>query len=346
MPSKRMIHPSFWQSEKLSRITREYRLFFAGLFSNADDQGRIRGHPAIVRSTLFPYDDISIEEVTAGIKAVEELGVIVVYEVGGSTYIQIVNWWEHQNLQWAYPSSLPAPDGWQDRLRYREDGKVKTVNWEEPGGFVTGAQRPESGPDNGNSPHSNNGTDPGEIVDPSLHEVPKELPEPLPKALPITNSQAYRIEESSLNINNNNESPAPTTYAPITPTHPRASPDFDQKWSQFVNLYEEHFGLFSSALVDDLKDYCDRCRIPWFREACKRCDENGVRKWSYCKSILDSFIQAGKVTDKPPGRNGARHATHQNNHQSHSSQHQTGHDLAAEPTFDPYERREIPPGAH
>ena len=59
MPTRRMIDPEIWQSETIAALTRDQRLLFIGLFSNADDQGRLRAHPALIRSLVFPYDDIT-----------------------------------------------------------------------------------------------------------------------------------------------------------------------------------------------------------------------------------------------------------------------------------------------
>lgn len=129
MPTKRMITPAFWQSESIARLTPLQRLLFIGLFSNADDQGRLRGHPAVIRSVVFPYDDISVEQVENDLKAIEGIKAITIYESEDKHCIQVTGWWKYQSPQWAYPSELPAPAGWNDRLRYRENNQVITRNW-------------------------------------------------------------------------------------------------------------------------------------------------------------------------------------------------------------------------
>ena len=132
MPTRRMIDPSFWTSETVGALTRDQRLLFIGLWSNADDQGRIRGHVALVRSCIFPYDDISLDEIRADLAALSEGAFILCYQVEGREVIQIKNWWTYQRPQWAYPSDLPAPEGWEDKLRYRQDNQVITDNWFPP----------------------------------------------------------------------------------------------------------------------------------------------------------------------------------------------------------------------
>lgn len=166
MSSKRMIDPALWQSETMSQLTCEQRLLFIGLFSNADDQGRLRGHPSLIRSLIFPYDDISIKKITADLEAIEAIGSIHQYQVDGKCYIQVVGWWDYQSLQWGQPSKLPAPEEWADSCRYRRGGKVVTENWDGNKGFA-------------NKP------------------LPKPLPKDLPKPLPGPIDQ-YSIDESSI----------------------------------------------------------------------------------------------------------------------------------------------------
>lgn len=136
MPTRRMIEPAIWQSESMGRLTIRQRLMFIGMFSNADDQGRLRASAPVIRSMIFPFDDIPISEVEPDIKAIEAEHCIIRYEANGALFAQLVNWWKYQKHQWAYPSSIPKPDGWSDRLRFRQGGKVITENWENPKPFT------------------------------------------------------------------------------------------------------------------------------------------------------------------------------------------------------------------
>lgn len=129
MASRRMIDPNFWQSESLMELDYRQRLLFIGLISNADDQGRLKGNAKLVKAMVFPFDDISADEVQADLSELEAVECIAIYKVGSKTCIQIVNWWSYQHPQWAYPSELPAMEGWKDQLRYRSGDGVVTVNW-------------------------------------------------------------------------------------------------------------------------------------------------------------------------------------------------------------------------
>jgi hypothetical protein len=129
-----MVDPAIWQSEDFAGFTFRQRVLFIGLFSNADDQGRMPAHPALIRSTVFPYDDIPLAEILADLDVIADTGCIELYKANGKSALQLLNWWKYQSPQWAYPSKIDAPENWTDRLRFRKDNKLHTLNWETPGG--------------------------------------------------------------------------------------------------------------------------------------------------------------------------------------------------------------------
>lgn len=110
MARKRMIDPSFWTDEKLGLLTPMHRLLFMGLISNADDEGRLQGHPALVKSMIFPYDvDITHQQVEKWLIDLHNEGLILIYEVGKQRYIWIPNFLKYQQINRPTPSKLPAP---------------------------------------------------------------------------------------------------------------------------------------------------------------------------------------------------------------------------------------------
>ena len=147
MASRRMIDPSFWQSESIAELPLAVRYTFIGLFSNADDQGRLKAHPALLRSKIYPLDDIALDVISAHLVDLEEGDFIILYGADGRDYLQIKNWWRYQRPRWAWPSEYPAPDGWADRLRYRRGNTVIDQNWDddEPGPNDDEGTPPDSG---------------------------------------------------------------------------------------------------------------------------------------------------------------------------------------------------------
>lgn len=107
-----------------------------GLITVADDQGRVLGVEANVRSEVWPMDDITLEGVALDLEELEQQGMIVIYQVKNKPIIQLVNWWKYQSKQWAGPSDWDPPQGWVDRLRYHgAEHKIITENWDLDGGF-------------------------------------------------------------------------------------------------------------------------------------------------------------------------------------------------------------------
>lgn len=106
----RSIKPTFWTDEKLAELAREARLTFIGLISAmADDYGRLRGSPRLVRGSVYPMDDdITARDVEAHLAQLEGAGVIRRYAVNGEQYIEIVNWAKHQKIDRPSDSLLPA----------------------------------------------------------------------------------------------------------------------------------------------------------------------------------------------------------------------------------------------
>lgn len=134
MARGRLISTEIWKSETIVKLGYLHRLQWIGLITTADDQGRGRAHPGLIRSAIFPLEDIDLETIETGMQAFADEGLITIYEGDGKQLYQITNWWEdgHQGgMRWAWPSKYPAPDGWADRLHYRQGNKVVEENWRE-----------------------------------------------------------------------------------------------------------------------------------------------------------------------------------------------------------------------
>lgn len=110
MARQRFIHPEFWTDPSIGQLTPTERLFFIGCFSNADDEGRLLGNPAYLRSIIFPYDDMSIDDVrTMRDRVVAICRNLVLYNVDGVEYLAFRKWREYQKPKYPTPSKLPPP---------------------------------------------------------------------------------------------------------------------------------------------------------------------------------------------------------------------------------------------
>lgn len=106
MARSRNIKPGFFQNEDLQELDFATRLFFIGLWTEADKDGRLEDRPRKLKNALFPSDDVDVESMLAGLAS---YGFISRYERDGNRIIQIVKWAKHQNPhRREAPSVLPA----------------------------------------------------------------------------------------------------------------------------------------------------------------------------------------------------------------------------------------------
>ena len=111
MARRRMIDPGFWGSEHNLTLSIFDRLFWIGLISNADDEGRLRGNPNYLRGIIFPYDEVSSDEVLTSLARLSEQGLILIYyDKDEKSYIQITKWLEYQRIDKPQPSKFPSAD--------------------------------------------------------------------------------------------------------------------------------------------------------------------------------------------------------------------------------------------
>lgn len=109
MARRRDIKPGFFINEDLGSLDPLTRLFFIGLWTVADRDGKLLDQPRRLRAKLLPYDQADGE---AMIAALAGLGFVDRYQANGLAIIQVRNFSEHQNLHpKELPSALPNSDG-------------------------------------------------------------------------------------------------------------------------------------------------------------------------------------------------------------------------------------------
>ena len=108
MSRSRNIKPGFFTNEELAEIEPLGRILFAGLWTIADREGRLEDRPKRIKIETLPYDDCNVDFL---LKALNDKGFIVRYQVNDEPYIQIINFSKHQNPHKnEKPSEIPAPD--------------------------------------------------------------------------------------------------------------------------------------------------------------------------------------------------------------------------------------------
>ena len=112
MARQRFIWPSIWEDLDVASLSRDERLLFIGLFSLADDQGRIEADPRYLKGNIFRYDeDLTVEQVRAMRDRIATVlhRSVQLYTVDGRDYIQLKRWRRYQRPQYPKPSNLPPP---------------------------------------------------------------------------------------------------------------------------------------------------------------------------------------------------------------------------------------------
>ncbi|OUR99255.1 hypothetical protein A9Q81_11825 [Gammaproteobacteria bacterium 42_54_T18] len=95
MARSRNIKHTFFKDDELAELPFENRLYFIGLWTQADCKGRIEYRPKRIKAEIFPYDDgINIDELTVNLS---KYRFIRIYSVQGRRYIEIANFLKHQN---------------------------------------------------------------------------------------------------------------------------------------------------------------------------------------------------------------------------------------------------------
>lgn len=106
----RTIKPEFPQSESVGKLSRDARLLYIQLWTIVDDEGRARAASRMLASLLYPYDDDAKDLIDGWLSELESGNCIRRYEVDGSHYLEIVKWLDHQKIDRASKSRLPAFD--------------------------------------------------------------------------------------------------------------------------------------------------------------------------------------------------------------------------------------------
>lgn len=114
MARKRMIDPNFWTDEKLGECSIEERLLFMGLISNADDEGYGRANSKLLKSLIFPYDDLEISDLEKWLFHLGNLKIVVLYKYDGQTYYNLPNFLKHQTINKPRESTFPKIEDERD----------------------------------------------------------------------------------------------------------------------------------------------------------------------------------------------------------------------------------------
>jgi hypothetical protein len=104
-----MIQPGIWTDEGFLSLSIAARLMFIGMISGADDEGRGLATDRCLKASVFPADDVTLEQVRTYRDEVAAAVNVKLYDVDGKKYYECSKWRNHQRLERPSKSIIPAP---------------------------------------------------------------------------------------------------------------------------------------------------------------------------------------------------------------------------------------------
>lgn len=101
MARARNIKPAFFLNDELAELEPFARLLFIGLWCLADRDGYLEDKPKKIKASLFPYDDIDVDDLLNKLNG----KFIKRYKVNDGKYIFIFNFKKHQNPHYSEKTS-------------------------------------------------------------------------------------------------------------------------------------------------------------------------------------------------------------------------------------------------
>lgn len=130
MARKRMIDPSIWVDDGMAELTPRQQLLYIGLFSNADDEGRLKGSAASIRLILPTiYGGEPLEVIERDTEAVlQNMSCLIAYEADdGKRYLLFENYAKWQKIDRPQESRMPSPSSHSSPIR-QPDAEQSTNN--------------------------------------------------------------------------------------------------------------------------------------------------------------------------------------------------------------------------
>ncbi len=99
MARKRMIDPHIWEDPAFNRLSRDARLLFIGMISNADDEGYVRGDTGSLKRLVFGFEEITLQQIEGWLEELSHIKTLHFYVVDEEQYAHFLKWNEYQKQQ-------------------------------------------------------------------------------------------------------------------------------------------------------------------------------------------------------------------------------------------------------
>lgn len=94
-----MIDPHIWEDPSFNSLSIEARLLFVGMFSNADDEGYLRGDAGSLKRLIFGFDNIELRQMEETLLELKNMRSLHFYEVDGEQFAHFKKWNDYQKQQ-------------------------------------------------------------------------------------------------------------------------------------------------------------------------------------------------------------------------------------------------------
>lgn len=116
MARNRMIKPKFWDDSKIAKISRDSRLLYIGLWTFSDDVGVVIGNSIWLKSKIFPYDQIQVQQFEKWLSELATHGFICQFSYKGENFIYLPNFARHQVINRPNVDDLNIPKYQLDKI--------------------------------------------------------------------------------------------------------------------------------------------------------------------------------------------------------------------------------------
>lgn len=106
MARKRSLSPTIWEDPSINQMSRDARLAFIGIISNADDDGYLRGDCGSLKRLIFGFDE---NEDKTWYEELKKFKGLHFFEIENEIYVHLKNWekWQTQRDDRRQASTYP-----------------------------------------------------------------------------------------------------------------------------------------------------------------------------------------------------------------------------------------------
>lgn len=124
MARNRTIKPKFFDDVKIGRISRDARLLYIGLWVFADDIGVVPGDSVWLKSRVFPYDQIQVQQFEKWMNELVINGFICLLSYKGERFIYLPTFTRHQVVNRPNYEDLNIPKDLLDKEKDKIHGTI------------------------------------------------------------------------------------------------------------------------------------------------------------------------------------------------------------------------------